>query len=127
MRSVARSSSDRGGTRWTALASRAVGPLVLHHRELASEMDRWIDDTDIWVTRSALLHQLRFGAQTDRDQLFEHCARRARDDDFFIRKAVGWALRQYARTDPDGVREFVAAHTDSLSQLSRREALKHLS
>ena len=48
------------------------------------------------------------------------------DRDFFLRKAIGWALRQYARTDPDWVRAFVAAHDDRISGLSRREALKHL-
>ena len=49
------------------------------------------------------------------------------DWDFFLRKAIGWALRQFARTDPDWVRDFVAAHDERLSHLSRREALKHLS
>jgi 3-methyladenine DNA glycosylase AlkD len=48
------------------------------------------------------------------------------DRDFFLRKAIGWALRQYARTDPDWVRAFVAAHDDRISRLSSREALKHL-
>ena len=49
------------------------------------------------------------------------------DRDFFLRKAIGWALRQHARTDPDWVRAFVEVHDDQLSGLSRREALKHLS
>ena len=48
------------------------------------------------------------------------------DRDFFLRKAIGWALREYAKTDPDWVRAFVAEHGDRLSPLSRREALKHL-
>ena len=48
------------------------------------------------------------------------------DRDFFIRKAIGWALREYAKTDPAWVRAFVAAHDDGLSPLSRREAMKHL-
>jgi 3-methyladenine DNA glycosylase AlkD len=48
------------------------------------------------------------------------------DRDFFIRKAIGWALREYAKTDPTWVRAFVAAHDDRLSPLSRREATKHL-
>jgi len=48
------------------------------------------------------------------------------DREFFVRKAIGWALRQYARTDPQWVRDFVTTHLDALSPLSRREAMKHL-
>ena len=105
--------------------SQAVGQLVLVHPELAADMDEWIDDPDIWVARVAIIHQLGFGARTDADRLFGYCARRARADEFFIRKAIGWALRQYARTDADAVRAFVAAHPE-LSGLSRREALRRI-
>ena len=58
--------------------------------------------------------------------LFNRCLRRAADTDFFIRKAIGWALRQYARESPDSVRAFLAAHDDELSTLTKREAGKHL-
>jgi 3-methyladenine DNA glycosylase AlkD len=107
-----------------ALAARSVGGLVRADRALAAEMDRWIDDGNIWVARSALLHQLNWKEATDADRLFGYAARRAGDTEFFIRKAIGWALRQYARTDPDAVRAFVDTH--ELSGLTRREALKHL-
>ena len=103
--------------------AQAVGQLVLAHPELAADMDEWIDDDDFWVARVAIIHQLGFRARTDTDRLFGYCARRARDDEFFIRKAIGWALRQYARTDAAAVRAFVAAHPE-LSGLSRREALR---
>ncbi len=103
----------------------SVGILVLEHAELATTMGDWIDDPNIWVARVALIHQLGNGSRTDGDRLFGSCARRARDDEFFIRKAIGWALRQYARTDPDAVRAFVAAHPE-LSALSRREALRRI-
>jgi 3-methyladenine DNA glycosylase AlkD len=108
------------------LAVRVVGPLVARNRELVAEMDRWIDDPDRWVARTALLHQLLAKSDTDADRLFNHARRRAGDEDFFIRKAIGWALRQYARTDPDAVRAFVEAERDRLSPLSKREALKRL-
>ncbi|BCJ77647.1 hypothetical protein CS0771_71910 [Catellatospora sp. IY07-71] len=75
---------------------------------------------------SALLHQLTYQADTDAERLLRYCADLAPHPDFFIRKAVGWALREYAKTDPAAVRGFVAAHPE-LSGLSRREALKHLS
>lgn len=107
-----------------ALASPTVGELVLAHPNAEAAMDDWIDDPDIWIARTAIIHQLRFGEATDADRLFRYCERRAGDTEFFIRKAIGWALRQYARTDPDAVREFVARR--ELSGLSRREALKHL-
>jgi 3-methyladenine DNA glycosylase AlkD len=110
-----------------ALASDVVGPLVAAHPELATAMDRWIDDADFWIARTALLHQLKFRERTDAARLFAYVERRAGDTEFFIRKACGWALRQYASVDPDAVRAFVAAHHEQLSGLTRREALKHLS
>ena len=106
------------------LAAWCVGGLVRDDRTLVTEMDRWIDADDIWLARSAILHQLRWGADTDADRLFDYSLRRAGDDEFFIRKAIGWALRQYARTDPDAVRALVETH--QFSALTRREALKHL-
>jgi len=109
-----------------ALASHAVGGLVAAHPRLVATMDRWILDDDLWVRRTALLHQLRYGERTDADRLFAYCERCRGERDFFIRKAIGWALRTYARTDPDAVRAFVAAQGDELSPLSRREASKHL-
>ena len=63
--------------------------------------------------------------RTDVDRLLRACAARAGSPDFFVRKAIGWALREYARTDPAVVRAFVEAHPE-LSPLSRREALKGL-
>jgi 3-methyladenine DNA glycosylase AlkD len=90
-------------------------------------MDSWLAGDNLWLTRTALLHQLRYKERTDTDRLFRYCLARAGHRDFFIRKAIGWALRQYAWTDPEPVREFVAAHRDVLSPLSVREALKNLS
>ena len=106
------------------LAAWCVGGLVRVDRTLVTEMDRWIDADDIWLARSAILHQLRWGADTDADRLFDYSLRRAGDTEFFIRKAIGWALRQYARIDPDAVRTLVTTH--EFSGLTRREALRHL-
>ena len=107
-----------------ALAAHTVGPLVAAHPALVTVMDEWIVDDNLWVARTALLHQLRYGAATDEERLFAYCTRQAGHPDFFIRKAIGWALREYARTNPDAVRDFVARIP--LSPLSTREALKHL-
>lgn len=105
------------------LASHVVGGIVLRNPELRSEMDRWIEDEDFWVARVAILHQLRHKSATDSGRLFAYCERRAGDTEFFIRKAIGWALREYSKTDAPAVREFVARHEATLSGLSKREAL----
>ncbi len=109
-----------------ALATRVIGPLVLRHRELVANMDRWIEDPDIWRVRVALLHQLQWKEATDAERLFAYCRRQAGHPDFFIRKGIGWALRQYARTDAAAVRAFILAEAARLSPLSLREAGKHL-
>lgn len=108
-----------------ALAVHVVGPVVKRHG-LESTMDVWIEDDDLWVARTALLHQLMYKIETDPERLFAYCERQMGHRDFFIRKAIGWALRQYAYVDPQGVRAFVRAHEDGLSGLSKREALKHI-
>jgi 3-methyladenine DNA glycosylase AlkD len=110
-----------------ALAADVVGAIVLAYPAAVSTMDSWLGSDNLWLTRTALLHQLRYKERTDTDRLFRYCVARAGHRDFFIRKAIGWALRQYAWTDPEPVRGFVAAHRDALSPLSVREALKNLS
>jgi 3-methyladenine DNA glycosylase AlkD len=106
------------------LAAHVVGGLLRRHPELVAEMDAWIDDENLWIARTALLHQLTYKQATDAERLFRYCTRQAGHRDFFIRKAIGWALREYAWTDPAAVAAFVAR--TELSGLSRREALKHL-
>jgi 3-methyladenine DNA glycosylase AlkD len=108
-----------------ALATRVVGPLVRAHPSLVSVMDEWADADDIWLVRTAIVHQLHFKAATDSDRLFGYCAAHARDREFFVRKAIGWALREHSKTDADAVRRFVSTHAE-LSGLSGREALKWL-
>lgn len=108
------------------LANHVVGSLVMASPELTQQMDVWSVDPNMWVARTAIIHQLRFKESTDVERLFGYCRAQFGHTDFFIRKAIGWALRQYARTDPDAVRDFVATHADEMSGLSRREATKHL-
>jgi 3-methyladenine DNA glycosylase AlkD len=109
-----------------SLAASTVGPLVAAHPVLVSTMDEWAVDDDIWLVRTAILHQLRFRQRTDANRLLRYCAQQASHRDFFVRKAIGWALREYSRTDPAGVRSFVEEHRTELAPLSVREALKHL-
>ena len=103
-----------------------VGELVRQDPSLAATMDLWIGDQDMWLRRIAILYQLRYKAATDADRLFSYCELRGHETEFFIRKAIGWALREYAKTDPAAVRGFVACNETILSGLSKREALKNL-
>jgi 3-methyladenine DNA glycosylase AlkD len=89
-------------------------------------MDAWAQDGNMWLIRTAILHQLHYGTETDKDRLFRYCTRQAGHPDFFVRKAIGWALRHYARTNPEAVRRYVTRNRTVLSPLSIREATKHL-
>lgn len=108
------------------IATRRVNDLLLTHRPtLTPPMRAWATDPDRWKRRTSILCQLHHKSDTDLDLLVHAIDANTTDPDFFLRKAIGWALRQYARTDPDWVRHFVASR-QALSPLSRREALKHL-
>jgi 3-methyladenine DNA glycosylase AlkD len=89
-------------------------------------MDACLRHENLWVRRVAMLHQLGWKAQTDEARLLRYALTLATETDFFIRKAIGWALRDYARTKPETVRSFLAEHAKLLSGLTRREAGKHL-
>ncbi len=109
------------------VAAKLVGQVLLDEPELMWPiLDQWIEDDDLWLRRAALLAQLKHKDRTDPERLFDYSLRRSGDADFFIRKAVGWALREYAKTDPEAVRRFLDEHSDALSPLSVREAGKHL-
>jgi 3-methyladenine DNA glycosylase AlkD len=108
-----------------SLRAVAVGPLVAAHPGLVETMRTWVEDDDPWLVRSAVIHQLGYGRATDEALLLELCARRADDREFFVAKAIGWALRTHARHRPDAVRQFCTDHPE-LTPLARREALKHL-
>jgi 3-methyladenine DNA glycosylase AlkD len=90
-------------------------------------MLRWSRDENHWKRRSAILCQLKAKESTDLQLLYACIAPSLQSKEFFLRKAIGWALRQYAWTDPVEVRRYVDYNTDALSNLSRREALKNIS
>jgi 3-methyladenine DNA glycosylase AlkD len=108
------------------LASRRVGPLLRAHRDAVTPVLRtWATDGDLWRRRTSIICQLGSKEDTDTELLTYAIEANAGDRDFFIRKGIGWALRQFARTEPTWVRAFVDAHP-ALSPLSRKEATKHL-
>ena len=86
----------------------------------------WATDEDLWVRRSAIICQVGRKERLDQELLADVIEPNLADRDFFIRKAIGWALRDNARVAPDWVRAFVDAHAGELSGLSRREATRHL-
>ncbi|MGB9989750.1 DNA alkylation repair protein [Massilia sp. SM-13] len=89
-------------------------------------MDDALAHEDFWVRRIALLHQLGWGKSTDQERLFRYAVALSHEKEFFIQKAIGWALRDYARHAPDAVRAFLSGPGACLAPLSRREAAKHL-
>ena len=106
------------------LANRHIGPLLrAHPAELAPLLRAWAVDDDRWLRRTSVICQLRSRADTDIGLLTTAIEANLDDPDFFLRKGIGWALRQHARTDLGWVRAFVADHP-GLSALSRKEALR---
>ena len=87
---------------------------------------RWATDDDMWRRRSSILVQLRFKDATDTELLFHTIDASTDSKEFFLRKAIGWALRNYSKIEPDTVVDYVTANADRLSGLSKREALKVL-
>lgn len=120
----------REGAWWDLVdfvASRLVSPTLLEHRgAVRPVIDRWIGDGSLWVRRTALLSQLKHKERTDERQLFDHALLRCGETEFFIRKAIGWALRDYSWTDPQAVLGFLEKHRVDLSRLSYREGGKRL-
>lgn len=109
------------------VATHMIRPLVIGYPdEVWPEVDRWIDDDDMWLRRAAIICQVGAKERTDQARLFAFCESRMHEAEFFIRKAIGWALRDYARTDREAVADFVTTNRGSLSGLSFREATKHL-
>jgi 3-methyladenine DNA glycosylase AlkD len=109
-----------------ALASHAVGTHFKRFPEIrAKYLKKWRKSNNFWLRRTTLLFQLGYKKETDFDLLFEIIQENLGSDEFFINKAIGWALRQYAHTNPAPVKKFVKA-TKELHPLSRREALKNI-
>jgi 3-methyladenine DNA glycosylase AlkD len=107
------------------IASRCIGPLLrAYTADIAPVMRNWSTDPDRWRRRVSIICQLGSKDVTDLKLLRDTIEANIADQDFFLRKAIGWALRQHARVGPAWVRAFVDSHPE-LSPLSKREALKH--
>lgn len=126
---------------WWDLVDACSGPLGLvldkDRAAMTEAMRSWAQATDLWKRRSAIICQLKLKEATDADLLFEaiESALSApglvsdlpeKEQRFFLNKAAGWGLRQYARIEPQAVRDYVASHKDALPRLTQSEALKHV-
>ncbi len=110
-----------------AVASHQLGGLLRSYPDaMGRAMRRWARSDDLWKRRSAVICQLSFKQHTDLALLYECIEHAADATEFFLRKAIGWALREYAKTDPAEVERYVRAQGARLSPLSRREALRNL-
>lgn len=89
-------------------------------------MLEWAQDENLWARRASILHQLGRKSTTDTELLTEIIGTNLGSVEFFINKSIGWALRDYSKSNPQWVRTFLSQHAAELSALSRREAAKHL-
>ena len=109
------------------LATRGIGPLLrAHPASLRPVVVAWSTETDLWLRRSAIICQVGAKGATDTALLTTAIDANLAQRDFFIRKAIGWALREYSKTAPNWVAAFLDERGARLSPLSRREAGKHL-
>jgi 3-methyladenine DNA glycosylase AlkD len=109
------------------IAAHLVGGLLREHpRQMRPVMRAWSTDPHLWKRRTSIICQITFKKETDLRLLYANIAPNLDDRDFFIRKAIGWALRSYAWTDPAEVARYVRENEARLSGLSRSEALKNV-
>jgi len=110
-----------------SVATHPVAELLARQRTpMTAALLAWSRAPDRWLRRAAIICQVNAKAGTDLELLYACIEPNLQERDFFIRKAIGWALRAYAWTDPDEVAGYVRANEPRLSALSRREALKNL-
>ncbi|HEY8509428.1 MAG TPA: DNA alkylation repair protein [Steroidobacteraceae bacterium] len=109
------------------IATHRIGDILRKYPQPMTRMMRtWARSQNLWKRRTAILCQLHFKEDTDVELLHACIGPSLGSKEFFLQKAIGWALRQYARVDPEGVRAYVRANESRMAPLSRREALKHL-
>ncbi|MGJ0384326.1 DNA alkylation repair protein [Paenarthrobacter nicotinovorans] len=119
----------RTGAWWDLVdgVSHRICALLLAHRDtMTPVLLRWAEDGDMWIRRAAITSQLGAKSATDRVLLAEVITANLADKEFFVRKAIGWALREFSKTDADWVRGFVQENAQALSPLSAREATRLL-
>ena len=105
---------------------RIVGDIALRHPEIHPTIMQWSTDENIWLRRIAIDHQLLRKEKTNTTLLAQILDNNLGQSEFFINKAIGWALRDYSKTNPEWVREYIESRREKMAALSIREASKYL-
>ena len=108
------------------LLAKVVGSLVIRIEGYDQIMLEWSKDSNIWLRRVAILYQLSLKDKVDEIILDKILVNNLGDNEFFINKAVGWALRDYSKFNPEWIREFIKKNKDNMANLSIREASKYI-
>ena len=108
------------------LLAKVVGSLIIRIKGYDQIMLEWSKDSNIWLRRVAILYQLSLKDKVDKQVLDEILVNNLGDSEFFINKAIGWALRDYSKYNPEWVREFIKKNKENMANLSIREASKYI-
>ena len=108
------------------ILDKVIGSIIYNNKKLYSIMVEWSKDDNIWLRRVAIDHQLLRKENTDEQLLEKILINNLNHKEFFVNKAIGWALRDYSKTDPQWVRNFIEVHKENMASLSIREASKYL-
>lgn len=107
------------------IASKPVGHIMNEEWDkVANTMESWANSDHMWLNRTAILFQLKYKENTNEDLLYRYILLHAESKEFFLQKAIGWALREYSKTNRESVKQFISNHT--LSKLSIREGSKYI-
>jgi 3-methyladenine DNA glycosylase AlkD len=108
------------------VSSHIVGTLCSNFPELTSVVNTWIENEKFWLRRAALIYQLSYKEKTNEETLYRHISLTCHESEFFIRKAIGWALREYSKYNPESVRTYITKNRAKLSPLSIKEGSKYI-
>lgn len=98
--------------------------LIIYKENIPSVISKFSNSKNMWLQRSSIIFQLGYKEKTDKELLFQQCLLHKESDEFFIKKAIGWALREYGKVNPTAVLDFV--ESNELKPLSKREAIRRL-
>jgi len=109
-----------------AVAINLIGPAINSDSKFKSLLNSWIQHNNMWMRRTAILCQLKYKLNTNENLLYKMILTCSGEKEFFIRKAIGWALREHSKTNPKSVRQFIKKNSFRLSPLSIREGMKRM-
>lgn len=105
---------------------KVIGSLVYQNETLKKEILKWSADDNIWLRRVAIDHQILRKEKTDTDLFEKILVNNLNHTEFFVNKAIGWALRDYSKTNPQWVKDFIEKYKNNMASLSIREASKYI-